>query len=187
MWFLLIYMRFSVPSVRGPVRSGVEQRPFRDRRSTLARRCIGQPRQLGSRVMGRIPSSVISFFLVSPAIPRVVATWTRAQRRQMSTGADYSAKIRETLVCDGDYFEGACHVRIKFLFVRQVVSRSQVGPGITCHVSGEAFTWLFLFQPLALSQQCRSCLRRKLGPVRRIMYSVSIILNPLHQPTHSFQ
>ena len=30
MWFSLIYIRFLVSGVRGPVRSGVEQRPFCD-------------------------------------------------------------------------------------------------------------------------------------------------------------
>ena len=53
-----------------------------------------QSRQLGPRVMVRVPSSVPSFPLVSPAIPRVVATWTRAQRRQISTAQTAVARRR---------------------------------------------------------------------------------------------
>ena len=61
-------------------------------------------------------------------------------------GADRwgSAKIRETFVRAGDYFEGACQVGIEFLFMGQVVSRFQVVPYLTGHLSSLSNAFVYV-------------------------------------------
>ena len=86
--------------------------------------------------------TVVSFPLVSPAIPRVVAAWTRVWRWYVcGTDCWGSVKIRGTFVCADDCSEGACHVGI----VHQVV---QVA--VCQHPYSEALTLAFFQLILAM-------------------------------------